>query len=124
MKKINLIIAITILYSCKSSQITRNDCNENIKFKEDFFYHIKYIDDNIGVLQDSTFVKSVIFISNYAPVSVDQIMNYARTYPTGIFEKDRIKWLEWYEENKCKNIQLKSSYIIPEVYQNYEDIQD
>lgn len=70
----------------------------------------------INLSQDSTFRKSVIFISNYAPVSVENIMNYARIYPTGVFKEDLKNWLQWYEENKCKNIQFKSSYIIPHVY--------
>jgi len=116
MKKI-LILIIPILISCKASNLN-SSCNENIEFKEMFFYHIEYVEKNIAVSQDSTFIQSVIFISNYAPVSFDKIMNYSRTYPTGVFEKDRIKWIEWYEENKCKNIELKSIYIIPEVYTN------
>jgi hypothetical protein len=89
-----------------------------MKFKEMFFQHVEYIEKNITVSQDSTFRQSVIFISNYAPVSTDQIMNYSTTYPVGVFEQDRIKWMEWYEENKCKNIQFKSTYVIPEVYKN------
>ena len=117
MKKI-LITTFLILISCKTSEINKSDCNENMKFKKTFFYHIKYIENNIAVLQDSTFMKSVIFISNYAPVSVNQIMNYARSYPIGIFQHDHVKWTQWYEENKCTNIQFKSKYFIPEVYKD------
>lgn len=117
MKKI-LVLLIPILISSKSFKFTKSDCNENEKFKERFFYSIEYIEKNISVAQDSTFIKSVIFISNYTHVSLDQIMNYSRTYPVGVFEQDYVKWLEWYEENKCKNIQFKNTYIIPEVYQN------
>lgn len=115
MKKI-LILIIPILISCGASKLSKNDCNENEKFKEKFFYQIEYIKNHITVSQDSKFRESVIFISNYAPVSTNRIMNYAKTYPVGIFEEDYKKWIEWYEENKCKNIQFKSSYIIPEVY--------
>ncbi|ALM50358.1 hypothetical protein AMR72_16595 [Flavobacterium psychrophilum] len=118
MKKI-LFILILIQISCKPSDLGRNNCNENLKFKEAFFHHIRYIDNNITVLQDSTFIKSVIFISNYAPVSTDELMNYSRTYPTGIFQQDRKKWVEWYDENKCKNIQFKETYVIPEAYMNH-----
>lgn len=117
MKKI-LILIIPILISCKAFNLNKSDCNENIKFKEMFFYHIDYVKNNIAISQDSKFRESIIFISNYAPVSLNRIMNYSRTYPIGIFERDRIKWLEWYEENKCKNIQFKSTYIIPEVYKD------
>lgn len=117
MKKI-LILVIPILMSCTSIKSNKRYCNENEKFKEMFFYHIEYIKKNISNSQDSTFIKSVIFLSNYAPVSVDRIMNYARIYPIGVFEKDQIKLLEWYEENKCKNIQFKKSYNVPTVYKN------
>lgn len=117
MKKIFILI-IPILISCKAFEVNNSACNENEKFKEKFFYHFKNIENNIAISQDSTFIKSVIFISNYAPVSINYIMNYSRTYPIGIFEKDRIKILEWYEENKCQNLQFKNSYIIPEVYQD------
>jgi len=116
--KFFLILLIPILICCKALHVNKTDCNENIKFKETFFYHIKYVENNIGSSQDSMFRKSVIFISNYAPVSLNRIMNYSRTYPLGIFQQDRIKWMEWYEQNKCKNIQFKDTYIIPEVYQN------
>ena len=115
MKKI-LIFAIPLLISCTALKSNKNGCNENKKFREIFFNHIEYIKNNISVRQDSTFIKSIIFLSNYGPVSVNSIMNYARNYPSPVFEKDQIKLLEWYEENKCKNIQFKSSYIIPEAY--------
>jgi hypothetical protein len=117
MKKI-LILVIPILMSCTAVKLNKSDCNENEKFKEMFFYHIGYIKKNISVSQDSTFIKSVIFLSNYAPISIDRIMNYSKAYPTGVFEKDQIKLLEWYEENKCKNIQFINSYIVPEVYRD------
>lgn len=110
-----LFISI-ILISCNASNLTKIDCNENIEFKETFFSHIENIEKNISVLQDTKFRKSVIFISNYAPVSVNEIMNYSSTYPTGVFEQDHIKWMQWYEENKCTNIQFKDDLIIPEVY--------
>lgn len=118
MKCFNVIIIVLFFLSCKSSSNSNdsNNCVENTEFKEKFFYHIKNVENNISGLQDSNFKESVIFLSNYAPVSTNQIMNYARTYPIGIFEKDLIKILEWYEENKCNNIQFKSTYIIPEAY--------
>jgi hypothetical protein len=116
MKKI-LILLFPILICCKSTTVNKSVCDENLKFKKIFFYHIHYIENNIAVSQDSKFRQSVIFISNYAPVSLEQIMNYSTTYPIGVFEQDRINWQEWYEENKCKNIQFKDSIVIPEVYQ-------
>lgn len=108
------------MISCKSINSTQNEvnCDENRAFKEVFFYHIHYIDKNISVAQDAKFRESVTFISNYAPVSLERIMNYAMTYPLDIYEQDRIKWIEWYQANKCKNIQIKTDSIIPEVYKD------
>jgi hypothetical protein len=114
MKKI-LILIILILISCKSTK-PKIDCDENEQFKQMFFSHIENIDKNMTISQNAKFRESVIFISNYAPTSTNEIMNYARSYPFGIYQQDRKKWIEWYEENKCKNIQLKNSYIIPDAY--------
>lgn len=122
MKKI-LIFTIPIIFSCNTTKLNKVDCNENEKFKERFFYHIQYIKNNISVLQDAKFRESIIFISNYAPVSLNEIMNYSRTYPVGVFEEDKIKWLKWYEENKCTNIQLKASHTVPDVYKD-DDVSD
>lgn len=114
MKKILIFIILTLI-SCNATK-PKSYCDENEKFKQMFFFHVENIDKNISVSQDAKFRKSVIFVSNYATVSTYQIMNYARTYPFGVYEMDRKKWIEWYEENKCKNIQFKNSYIIPEAY--------
>lgn len=118
-KSKSLIFACAIFVSCKS--VDTSGCNENKKFRESFFYHIENVEKNISVSQDSSFIQSIIFISNYAPVSLNHIMNYSRTYPTGIFKQDHVGWIKWYEENKCKNIQFRDSYILPEVYQNSAD---
>lgn len=121
MRNFLIPLFVLLMISCKSSHLNPTACNENEKFKERFFYHIQYIDKNISVAQDAKFRESVIFISNYAPVSLNRIMNYSRTYPIGIYEQDRIKWIDWYEKNKCKNIQLKSSLTIPEVYREQSE---
>jgi len=114
-----LIISLVslLIFSCKSNSLLKNDCDENLNFKELFFYHIENIDKSITISQDLKFRESVIFISNYAPVSVNSIMNYSRTYPFVVYKRDREQWIKWYEENKCKNIQLKTSLIIPDAYQ-------
>lgn len=44
------------------------------------------------------------------------MMNYGRTYGIKTLEKDEIDWLKWYQENKCKNVQLKNKYPIPDKY--------
>jgi len=115
MKKI--LILLFLIFISFNSFGQENDCNENLKFKEAFFSHIKFLENNIYLSQNKEFRTSVVFISNYAPVSLGKIMNYARTYPSGVFNDDKLLWLKWYEDNKCKYIQIKSIYSIPEVYQ-------
>ncbi|WP_294732520.1 hypothetical protein [uncultured Flavobacterium sp.] len=58
-------------------------------------------------VKNESFDSSLKFISKYTHVSFNSMNNYARTYPLGIFEKDKEGWLKWYEENKCNNIQFK-----------------
>lgn len=110
MKYVFLVISI-FLFSCKSTTSTTNidNCTENIQFKERFFTNIKYIQENISVRQDEKFKKSLEYLSKYVHVSFDKMANYANTYPIGVFEEDKKGWLEWYEKNKCNNLQLKDT---------------
>lgn len=57
--------------------------------------------------QDESFHNSLKFIAKYSVVSFESMTNYAGTYPNGIFEKDEKIWLEWYQNNKCGNLELK-----------------
>jgi hypothetical protein len=87
---------------------------KNKEFKRKFFSSINFIEKNITIKQDEKFRNSLEFISKYVHVSLDEKMNYSNTYPLGIFSKDKQKWLEWYEINKCsynhnkRIIQLKN----------------
>ncbi|WP_265429683.1 hypothetical protein [Chryseobacterium sp. YIM B08800] len=83
------------------------DCKENLKFKEKFFESIKFIDTLIYSIQGRKFHEALNFISKYSHVSSESMLNYARTYPGGVYEKDRKIWIDWYEKNKCTNIQFK-----------------
>lgn len=82
-------------------------CKENLEFKEKFFESIKSIDTLIYSIQGRKFHESLDFISKYTHVSSESMLNYARTYPGGVYEKDRKIWIDWYEKNKCTNIQFK-----------------
>lgn len=120
MKKLLIFLFPLVLSSSCTSTIIKNSCHENEEFKNLFFSHIEYIESNISISQNEKFRESVIFMSNYVPVSLNRILNYSRTYPTGVFKNDKIKWIEWYQENKCKNIQLKASHSVPEVYRHQD----
>ena len=120
MKKI-LLILLPIIFSGSSCKSGKNSiaCIENNKFKEEFFMRINIVEQNLSLNQDSLFRSSLIFLSNYAPVSFYETMNYARIYPLQAFEKDKKIWIKWYEDNKCKNLQLKENYLIPEQYKEF-----
>ncbi|SHF04117.1 hypothetical protein SAMN05444377_10371 [Flavobacterium fontis] len=109
------VIILFLMISCNSNKEIINGCNENKEFKKVFFSHFDYIKNNIYIRQDIKFRESLIFISNYTHVSLDRIVNYSGTYPYGVFIKDSVIWRNWYEENKCNNIQLKKELIIPEI---------
>jgi hypothetical protein len=113
-----LLIIIWYLVSCSvtRNEKSNNDCLANEKFKKEFFTQIEYVKKNISVSQNKKFIESLIFIANYAPVSFEEMINYGRTYTIKTLEKDEIEWLKWYQENKCKNLQLKKKYPIPEKY--------
>lgn len=83
------------------------DCKENLEFKKEFFSNIKTIDSLIYKNQNQQFNKSLGFISKYSHVTFESTLNYARKYPGGAYEKDRKIWIDWYEKNKCTNIQFK-----------------
>ncbi|TRW22986.1 hypothetical protein FMM05_14910 [Flavobacterium zepuense] len=106
MKNIYIVIISLFFLYCKPIN-NANNCTENSQFKKQFFSNINYIEKNISVKQDEQFRTSLKFISKYAYVSYDSMLNYARTYPIGIFEDDKKGWLKWYDENKCSNIQFK-----------------
>lgn len=112
MRKILDIIFITLFFSCSMTkervqQKENSKCTENEKFKKEFYENINVVDSLITKNQNEKFHKSLKFISIYTHVSYESTLNYSRTYPYGIYEKDRKIWIEWYEKNKCNNIQFK-----------------
>ncbi len=113
MKNIFSILVLLLLMSCANSVKKGNnvyvngDCIENLDFKKEYFYHIKIIDSLVEKSQNKQFTKSLLFVSKYAHVSAESMLNYANTYPMGVYEDDRKGWIEWYEKNKCNNIQFK-----------------
>ena len=121
-----LIFAISSCSSSKQTDLEKTICNENLKFKKVFFEKIQYVENfmlkqsEFKSIQDvenyntteriDSFNYSLVFISKYSKVSFESMANYDRSYPYGVYEKDKKNWLKWYEENKCANIQLKTEY--------------
>lgn len=83
------------------------NCKENPEFKKEFFSNIKTIDSLIYRTQNQQFNKSLGFISKYSHVTFESKANYTGRYPVGVYEQDRKIWIDWYEKNKCTNIQFK-----------------
>lgn len=109
---IKMTSAILLLsISCWSSKQTASKekifCNENLSFKKEFFRNVENVENLIYNVQDESLKNSLNFIGKYTHVSFESMSNYAGTYPSGIFESDKKIWLEWYEKNKCQNIQFK-----------------
>jgi len=106
-----IFLALIFLYSCsttnKNIETESSRCNENLKFKTEFFKNIRNIEDQMTKEKDETFDISLKFVSRYSHVSFESMTNYAHTYPLAVFEKDRIGWLKWYEENRCSNIRFR-----------------
>lgn len=105
--KIIFLILVGCASSNKKNLAEDKTCNENLAFKKAYFENVQNIENLIDKEQNESFHKSLKFISKYTKVSFESMLNYAHTYPYGVFEKDKVKWLKWYEENMCENIQFK-----------------
>jgi len=82
-------------------------CKENPEFKEKFSESVKFIDTLINSVQGRKFREALNFISKYTHVTSESMLNYAGKYTAGAYREDRKIWLDWYEKNKCTNIQFK-----------------
>jgi hypothetical protein len=67
----------------------------------------KTIDSLIYRNENQQFNRSLGFISKYSPVTFESKANYTGRYPIGVYKQDRQIWIDWYEKNKCTNIQFK-----------------
>lgn len=76
-------------------------------FKKEFFQNIENIERLITKSQNESFKNSLNFIGKYTHVSFEDMLNYASTYPINSLERDKKVWLNWYNANKCNNIQFK-----------------
>jgi hypothetical protein len=94
-------------------QAPNSNCNENLKFKDQFFDNItiaeKHTMEKTGNHQSTVsyrrFLKALTFISKYAPVSINPDKKSNAGYPDlKSFQSEKAQWLEWYEANKCNNL--------------------
>lgn len=108
-----IFISYSVVCSCQSNR-TINNCEENSTFKLNFFKYINNIEaytlkkknqDSIMVKLD-LFKKSLDEISKYTNVDYSLLTNYEFRYTSEEnFLQEKAKWLNWYQENKCSNLQ-------------------
>jgi len=104
--RILIFSLLFVLLGCASK---KDICDENPAFKEQFFQSIRNAEDVIyGKFHNrEKYDEGLRFLSQYVSVDYDKALNYRNVYTLRGFEDDKKKWLKWYEENKCQNIQFK-----------------
>ena len=110
--KNSIFLFVSILFvSCSpsSNAIKNKECTENIVFKKAFFDNVHNVENQVYRNKDETYYPSLVFIAKYSEVTFESMLFDKDKAPEGSFIRDKVKWLEWYEENKCKNIRLKDS---------------
>jgi len=123
------VLFLCICFSSCSS-LSRDKCNENIRFRKVFFEKVIFIEKYVLRQEEARnyansadfnwdklsndfkggrenflkFKKALFFLGQHVTIS-SLIFGYSIQYPSAeIFFQDKEKWLKWYEENKCKNI--------------------
>lgn len=104
-----IILAFFFLSCSPIKKTVQDDCMENKEFKDKFYLTIEKVEFYVlGKGDRKTFDESIKFISKYAYVSFDKMLNYNNSYKDyKDFENDKAEWLKWYDLNKCNNIKLK-----------------
>ena len=121
---ISIIFFWVNLFFYGRQNATNQVCYENMQFKKYFFSEIACIEKSeYGYVKDitlrgydstlvdddiKTWLNCLDTISMYAPVSWAIILQFHPRYPYHWqYEADKKGWYEWYENNKCNNIQIK-----------------
>ena len=104
-----VLLCATLFLNCTSSKV--QNCNENFAFKKAFYRNIEQVENYVvGNGNRLEFKKSLEFLSKYVRVSNEKMLNYDNSYTTiADFKQDKKDWLDWYEKNRCNNLQLKDS---------------
>ena len=95
-RKYLFIGIVALLFSCSSASETTSsndrNCNENVAFKKEFFKNVKNVENLIYEVQGESLKNSLEFIGKYTHVSFESMTNYAGTYPSGVYERDKKVW--------------------------------
>lgn len=105
-----ILLCVILFVGCKTSKTDNtSQCNENTFFKTEFYKNIKQVEEYVmGNGDRLKFKNSLNFLSKYVKVSNDKMLNYNNSYNSlDDFKNDKKSWSDWYDKNKCKNLQLK-----------------
>jgi hypothetical protein len=101
---------------CAQKAIKQNSSTENIDFKNHFFECIDNVEsytlrkknkDSIEVGL-TLFKQSLSSISQYIKVDYSLLANYEFRYSNyEIFKEEKGRWINWYEQNKYKDLKWK-----------------
>ena len=100
------------LLGCSLNSNINTKCKEDLEFKKEFFTCINNIESATynKKNQDSLFIsrilynKSISLLSQFSLINYSYLCNYSEAYSPINFEEEKTKWLQWYDENKCKNL--------------------
>ena len=133
MRKLRIIYFLAILsIGCagnKKLDLEREICNENLIFKKEFFSNLSILDDyyknkskSTNIANDiqlnfeeklekldkikSDYYKAIRFFSKYSKTNSEYAGNYINQIPYNKYLNYRKVWINWYEKNKCKNLEL------------------
>ena len=104
MKIVILIICVYLSNFC-ISQVRKDNCKENLKFQRFFFENISII-KTYGKVGEKIVSKALDEINLYVKVGDFEILGYGGVrYNSDIICNELIKtYIEWYEQNKCRNL--------------------
>ncbi|PCJ92263.1 MAG: hypothetical protein COA50_15645 [Flavobacteriaceae bacterium] len=130
-KHIIYFIILTFLNCASSKDLNtkNNNCSENMSFKKEFYKKLAFLDsyyenqsknttiiDSNETFQNtmdrlnktkSDYEKSLSFFSKHPKISYQYMGSYSGEIPYNLYLDEKKVWMGWYEENRCKNIQLK-----------------
>ncbi len=110
---INIIINIIfflIISNGVFTQLKQDSCIENIKFRKFFYKNIKIVEDRDNYSR-KVISKALQNLNYYVIITGFEKCEFGGiTYGNEIvFNEYKNTWLEWYEQNKCRNIKRRKS---------------
>jgi hypothetical protein len=123
--------ALVFLNCANNKEFSRakEDCIENLIFKKEFSKNLLILDSyydkklkSINIASDksitfqdkmdridkikSDYYKALSFFSKYLKINYQYKGNYTSEIPYNIYIDEKKIWIDWYEKNKCNNLQF------------------